>query len=335
MKTVIELLVLLLLLVSAGAQAATHEPPEEVVVGLQPGPPLWKVTNGANTLWIFPYLSVIPKDMVWESDRVARVIADSQEYIGMPHQEAGTSLLPMLNPANLLRGYRLVRRLQRNPDGSTLGEALSPHVYARYAALKARHFTGNDDLEELRPLFAGGRMAILIRDDVGLVERGEILDTIWKLARRNRGMKLTDISVDLAVEGNVTELADRAEAMLDNLSREQEQVCFDQRVRYFEENLNRIKVRANTWAQGLVTEFREVALVGAESNACMDAVVASSGQDTLVDMDARLDQMWLDAAQIALTNNASTFAVLNIDDLLRTDGPMSRLRSRGYEVREP
>jgi hypothetical protein len=34
-----------------------------VVTGRRPGPPLWTISNGDNTLWILPLVSTVPKDM--------------------------------------------------------------------------------------------------------------------------------------------------------------------------------------------------------------------------------------------------------------------------------
>lgn len=60
------------------------QPVEIVVTDRQPGPPLWKVSNGDQVLWIFPYLTWIPKDMFWENNRVARILAESQEFLELP-----------------------------------------------------------------------------------------------------------------------------------------------------------------------------------------------------------------------------------------------------------
>lgn len=61
-------------LISSGMAAEVGDAPEEIIVtGRQPGPPLWKVSSGDRVLWIFPYLDWIPKDMIWEDDRAARV----------------------------------------------------------------------------------------------------------------------------------------------------------------------------------------------------------------------------------------------------------------------
>jgi hypothetical protein len=44
---------------------------------------------------------------------------------------------------------------------------------------------------------------------------------------------------------------------------------------------------------------------------------------------------WLAAAENALAVNKSTFATLDIRDLVGADGLLAQLRERGYEVREP
>ena len=52
-------------------------------------------------------------------------------------------------------------------------------------------------------------------------------------------------------------------------------------------------------------------------------------------MESRSWALWLENADRALSNNDSTFAILPLKDLLRPDGPLSRLRERGCEVLEP
>lgn len=96
-----------------------------------------------------------------------------------------------------------------------------------------------------------------------------------------------------------------------------------------------MKSRANTWAQGYIDEFRNFPLVYDEPGTCNDLFMGSSEQDTLVDIATREEQMWLEAAETALATNASTFAILPINELLADDGLLSRLKAKGYEVSEP
>ena len=123
---------------AAAQEPAPAEAPDEIVVtGRQPGPPLWRVADGDHVLWIFPQLSPVPKDMVWQSDRVAAVIAQAQEALGLPNFGADVSPRLYLNPVNLIRGMRLAKRLSRDTAGRMLEEVLSPDVYSRFAALAA------------------------------------------------------------------------------------------------------------------------------------------------------------------------------------------------------
>lgn len=322
-----------------GIAAEAAEVPEVIVVtGRLPGPPLWKVSNGANVMWIFPFLDWIPKDMVWENERVARVIAESQEALGPPQWYWTGSKRMMLNPVNIVRNKRLNRRLARNPDGGTLEEHLPPELFARFAALQARYFPETDYPLERRPAHVGRWMMNLIRKQEGLVLGEDILDTIRRLQRRNRDIKSTEILVSTVMD-SYDEYETRVTAAYASLSREQEQACFEQQVRHMEEDLDKLKSRANSWAQGYIDEFRNVPLsIDAENSIqCSDIWNgdASPERETMENMRTQAFQMWLDAADRALATNASTFAVLPISELIAEDGLLSQLEAKGYEVREP
>lgn len=310
---------------------------EMVVRGRLPGPPMWKVSNGDKVLWIFPHLSWIPKDMIWDSDRVARVIAESQEVLSLPERNWVPPKGVMLNPFYVARNFRNGTRAQRNPDGGTLEDNLPPELYARFAVLQARYFRGNDGPREMRPLFAGKTMMNSIRKRVGLVSGDDILRTIRSLVRGNRDIKLTAISVRVELGDSFNDYEDRMKAVLKSFPPEQEQACFEQQVRHMEEDLDEMRIRANTWAQGNIARFRDVALVFDKSNACDDLLMGSSNPEyqALVGMATRVNQMWLDAATNALSTNASTFAILPINELLAEDGLLSKLKAKGYDVSEP
>src|SRR5262245_49164494 len=95
----------------SGMAAETAEAPEVITVtGRLPGPPLWRVNNGDKVLWIFPYLEWIPKDMLWDSERVARRIAESQEALSLPTVDVSFAPSLVMNPINIWRGTRLMNR---------------------------------------------------------------------------------------------------------------------------------------------------------------------------------------------------------------------------------
>jgi flavin-binding protein dodecin len=53
------------------------------------------------------------------------------------------------------------------------------------------------------------------------------------------------------------------------------------------------------------------------------------------DLLERVQAAWLAAAEQALARNASTVAVLSIDEILKPDGYVARLRQKGYAIEDP
>src|SRR5690606_17558734 len=99
------------------------------------GPPLWRVTNGEHTLWLFGTVSTVPKDLAWDPRAVEAAVASSQEVLLPPGARAAVSL----KPVQLLRAWRRARELGRNPQGSALSDVLPPELEQRYAALRDRY----------------------------------------------------------------------------------------------------------------------------------------------------------------------------------------------------
>ena len=325
-----------LLLAADLAPGQTQEPVEVIVVtGRQPGPPLWRVISGDHVMYIFPTLSPVPDEMQWESGRVERVLAESQEAFLAPDVDADFSKRILFNPINLVRAPRLFNRLSANPDGATLAEVLPPELYARYRALKIKYFPREDDPEEMRPLFAVGSLSARILRAEGLESGDGIRKELERLMRRSRDLVQTDIEVTVDLTGSFKTLAARAEAFVASLSREQELECFAQSLGILENDLEAMKSRANAWARGRIDEFRGIPLPGDVNDACNIVVFESSEHETLDQLKTELDRRWIDAAERALAHNKSTFAVLEITELLREDGLLADLEARGYEVREP
>jgi hypothetical protein len=328
--------VLLLLLAPVPAVTQPQDPLEIVVVtGRLPGPPLWRVSKDDHVLYIFPQLSPVPDGMIWDSDRVARVLSESQEVLLAPEVDTDISTTLLLNPINLFRGARLAKRLRQNPNDATLEEVLPRELFDRYQALKSRYFPRDREPEEMRPLFAGTRLADRIQRAEGLVSGDEVMKQLERLIRRNRGLKQTEIEVVMDLKGSFRTLADRAERLLDSLSQEQELACFAEQIRRLESELDAMKSRANAWAQGYVDEFRGIPLPGGDDDDCLLLLDESSEFETIEQLRQDLNHRWLTAAEQALTANNTSFAILDIVELLRDNGLLAELRARGFEVREP
>ena len=320
----------------AAIGAGADEPVEVVVVtGRQPGPPLWRVRNGEHVMYIFPMLSPVPEGMEWDSARVERVLAGSQEVLLAPDVEADFSTRILFNPINLFRGMRLVNRLTANPGDATLDEVLPPELFARYRALKLKYFPRDDEPEEMRPVFAGAILSERILREEKLDTGSSIEKELERLIRRTDDIMQTEIQVLADLTGSFKTVAARAEAFVASLSPEQERECFTQEIGRIENDLEDMKNRANAWALGRIDQFRGIPLPGDINDACEAMLFDSSEFETLAQLMSELDRRWLEAAERALTTNASTFAILDIVELLSEDGLLAELEARGYEVEEP
>jgi TraB/PrgY/gumN family len=324
-------------LLSTAPVVAQLDTPEEIVVtGRLPGPALWKVSNGEDhALWIFAYLSPIPRDMIWESERVEKVIAGADEYLEPPGTDVDVSPLVLLNPLTYIRGMRLGKRLSRNPDDKKLDAVLPPALYQRFANLQAKYFPDETDINELRPLFAAQQMAQLVQRKNELGSAQDIMKKIQRLVRRQRGMETTSTEVSVKLEGGYGTLAKRAEAMMDSLPLADEIRCMEFTVTRMESELEAMKSRANSWAQGYVDDFQDVVFRGDENDPCFMLMLATSETATFTELRSRSEQQWLAAASKALATNQSTFAVLNISELITPQGLLAQLKAQGYTVREP
>lgn len=325
----------LLVSFSLAASAQQETPEEIVVIGTLPGPALWKVSNGDNNLWIFALLSPIPKGMVWESARVEKAIKEADEFIEPPGADIDVSPLVMLNPINYVRGFRLSRRLRENPGDKSLQEVLPPELYQRFAALKARYQPNHAELETMRPMFAIGQLSRPVFAGNDLVAGDGILKKINRLVRRNRHIKRTTTEVRLKLKGGFGKLAERTETLVNSLPPEQEIACVETLVSRYETDIESMKSRANSWAQGHVDDLRGSAFAFDDANPCTLMLLASSEKATAEDLFARIRQQWLAAAEQALATNHSTFAVLDIGELVSEHGLLAQLKAKGYAIKAP
>jgi hypothetical protein len=313
---------LAVLLLAVAATVPADEPPEDVddelvVVGRYPGPPLWKVNNGANELWIFATLDTIPKDMTWDSANVERVVGDAQELLLPPGASARAP-----NPFKIIGIYRQARRLSRNPDDALLADVVPSDLYARYAVLRDKYLPNEDKLERQRPAIVAVRLYAEALDATGLTYGGDIQKSIERIARRARVER-----VDTEIKVAVPDLLDGAA----ELSAEAEIECFETILSSIETDLPARVARARAWATGDIAGLRALDYPDIRGD-CLSFAASSA---KLKEMLEESSNQWLAAAENALTVNQSTFATLDIRELVGADGLLAQLRERGYEVREP
>jgi hypothetical protein len=333
---------------AAFAQSNQPDTPEEieeiVVTGVLPGPPLWKVTNGEHALWILPLVNLYPKKMEWESDRVERLIAGSQEFIAMPYAGRITATA---NPIAIIRLMGVYKETTHLQDGKRLADILPPEIYQRYLKLKALHFPNDDQIDKLTAREAGKRMQQEILDDENLEQLSYanpsspavIMDSLYKWLKRNKTIRRTSTShlvVDALKSNEVKAGREEAVAVMSSDShREFEVACLAAKIAYFENDFELAKKRANAWAQGDADELirhatalkNDVALQSLRGPCRM-----LSASDDAIDLEKISHEKWLAAVATALTNNERTFAVLGINDILDPNGLITKLQAKGYAI---
>ena len=303
-------------------------PLEEVLVtGQQPGPGLWKVTRPAagndHVLWILGSYGPLPKKMQWRSTELEVVLRESQEVIGPPAMKAEVGALGGVTLIPSLLGLR------KNPDGKKLQDVVPPDLYARWLPLKERYVGKDDDINGWRPIFAAAVLYEVALRKKGFETTGVIWPTVEKLARKSK-VAVTEPTVSVKVEKPRDAIKDFKQAPLDDLD------CFAKTIERLESDLDLMRVRANAWAVGDVAQLRQLAPVD-NASACIAVVMnAQVMQDRgYTDWPARRAEAWLAAVEQALTRNVSSVAVISVEQILKADGYVARLRERGYVIEDP
>jgi len=308
--------------------AIAEQPIEEVLVtGQQPGPGLWKVTRpgdaSGHVLWILGNHSPLPKNMTWRSAELETVLASSQELLAPATVNASAGPLGGVTLLPSLIGVR------RNPDGARLQEVLPPELYARWLPLKARYLGNDDTVEQWRPIFAAQELYRAALKDKGLVPYEGVWPRVEKLARKAK-LRITEPEIDLKIAKARTAIKEFKTTPLSDVE------CFARTLQRLESDLDLMRERANAWAIGDVARLRSLAPVE-RASACIGMVLESSfmRERGYGDLLGRLQAAWLAAAEQSLARNATTVAVLSIDEILKPDGYVDQLRRKGYAIEDP
>ncbi|KAB8314222.1 TraB/GumN family protein [Tolypothrix campylonemoides VB511288] len=296
-----------------------------VVSGAQPGPGMWKVRNGANTLWILGTLTPLPRDFDWVSRDVEAVIAQADAVLAPPGAKFDADI-------GFFRGLTLLPtalRARNNPDGKRLEEVVPAPLYARWSTLKARYVGRDAGLEKRRPIVAAGELYRAAIRRAGLSTDDAVADAVRR-ATRKADLKATPVQVEFKIANAKDLLKELADTSLDDMD------CFARTLDRVEGDIENMKLRANAWAVGDMDTLRALPY-GDQFEACLDAVTGSAlaRKAGVADFERRVGDAWIAAARSALDRNAVTFATMPMVVMLRDDGPIARLRALGYAIEEP
>jgi uncharacterized protein YbaP (TraB family) len=307
----------------ARAPPAPAELADVLVTGEQPGPGMWRVSNGAHELWILGTLDPLPKKMHWRSRQVDATIARSREVLAPPSVAVDVGFFKGLMALPTLLHAR------KNPGGKTLKDVLPEDVYARWRVLKDEYLGEDDDVERLRPSVVAHELYQHALDHSGLTSGESVWTEVEKTARKNR-VPVTTGTVTLALDdpkGTIKKL--------EQIPHDPDVACLAATIERLETDLQGMRQRASLWALGDVEGLRGASFTDQRA-ACLEAVTSVPAlRSRILELRDQLLEHWLSAAERALANNDSTFAVLPIAELLKPDGWTARLRARGYAVDEP
>lgn len=296
-----------------------------VVSGVQPGPGLWKVSKDGHVLWVLGVLSPLPKKMQWQTDEVAERIGESRQLLDMPSAvfEPDVGFFGRIALAPSLVGAR------NNPGRRKLVDVVPAAQYARWSELKQKYIGRSGKVEKWRPLFAAMELYTSAIEKLGLRSSREVVRTVRGLAE-SAGVERVPVRLELAIDDPRAALRQFKKSTLADLE------CFDMTLDRIEGDLGLMAGRANAWASGDLEGLRALPYRD-QMRACMDAAMSAEvlRDRGLGDLEKRLQQLWVDAAESALARNDVSFAMLPMDRVLDPQGFLAPLAARGYLVEAP
>lgn len=309
----------------AVATPEAEAPPERVVIeGKRPGPGVWKVSKDGHVMYVFGLYSPLPKKMEWDSSRVERLIAHSQEVLMPPGAEVGTGILGALSVLPSMIG------IQKNPDDATLKDVLPAATYARWEVMKQKYIGDDDTVERYRPIFASEKLQLASLKKSGLSGSVDVRNRIETIANKNN-IKTVSPTVHIEVDNPRAAVKDFKASKLEDVA------CLTKTLDNLDADLDGKIARANAWANGDIAALKSLNAADREQ-ACNAAILNSAVAKNTPEMRGMMERMrgrWLLIAQRMLADNTQTFAVLQMKDIVDPKGLLAELQARGYAVESP
>lgn len=310
---------------SSQVGSTTGERVLDTAVVRMPGPGMWRVHKGDNSLWVLGSVSPLPAGMVWNASKVRSVLQQADAVLAEPSVvvDADIGFFGKLALLPSLVGVR------SNPGGKALREVLPAPLYARWQVLKQRHIGRDGSVEDWRPLFAAMKLYEEAIEDAGLSSRNVVRPA---LADTMKARKLKPVAATARVK------VKNPKAVLKEFKTTQfaDLECFEKILDRVEHDLPELAARANAWAAG------DVQALGRLRNpdlgdVCERAMLAGQfgekhGFDTL---EAQARRNWITQAEASLARHRTTFAVLPMNDVTAANGLVAALAAKGYTVEPP
>ncbi len=309
------------------ALAPELEAEQILVVGQRPGPGMWKVSKDDHVLWVFGKYGPLPKKMEWRSHEVEAVLARSQEYLAEPNASAKVGVWGGIK---LAASLPTIWNIEKNPDGAMLKDVVPPETYQRWSALKEKYMSKDTSVERYRPIFAANSLYSSGLWHIGLSDKDEVGPAIGKLVKQYK-IKVTPATVEVDLSDANQLLKEFTRSGLDDAA------CFSTTLARLEADIDHMRERANAWAIGDIEMIRKLDYADHEGacRAAIEGSVAFQSRPDLRDARVKSRELWIGNAEKALESNATTFAMLRLQDILSPTGLIARLQTKGYKVEAP
>ena len=298
-----------------------------LVSGDQPGPEMWLVRSpdGLRDMYVMAVLSPLPAGMTLQSSRIDAVVANAQEVIRQPSASFTVD-------TGWLRGLMLLPKVlgaRKNPDGKQLEDLVSPASYARWKVLKARYIGRDAGIESWRPLFAAQELYKEAMKKSGLDNKSAVNEVLTK-AIETHHPSVTVVKETITVSDPKPLLKEFSKTTLDDVA------CFENTMKLIETELGTMRQRANAWATGDMATL-QVLPPPHQWEAC-SAAISEAGIGKRLgfgDVERKLEDRWMAAAEKALATNQVTFALLSASNVFGPKSYLAKLKAKGYTVMAP
>jgi uncharacterized protein YbaP (TraB family) len=278
-------------------------------------------------LWILTTVYPLPKNMTWESKQVDDVIAQSQEVMA---NVVGDPEISFFHKVMLLPS---LMSAEKNPDGKTLKDVLSREDYARWLALKEKYIGRDTGIERKRPMLAAQELNKRAMEKLHLAGNNMVWDKVEAAAKKNH-VRIVEPKASIPIDDPGQLIRD-----FKSTTGDLDAQCLSTTMSRFENDMHLMQERANAWAVGDMQALKSSPIQQVRDR-CADAIRTIERLNN--EVTAAINQMfttWTDEAERALDKNASTLAVIPLENLLvdtkEFKGPLARLRAKGYSIEEP
>jgi uncharacterized protein YbaP (TraB family) len=219
--------------------------------------------------------------------------------------------------------YFRYRSLRNNPGGGSLEDILEPELFQQFESLRQKYAPRERSLLDRRPVLAAGELWREAIERSGLSLRNEVNRRIEKLAEQN---EVPIVRPRLRI--------DDARGTLDEVAKiplAAEMDCMRATLNRLESDLAQARQRAEAWSVGDVAALR-ISAAAEQQETCWSALLTSP---KMAELRQEFDEAWMSTAVLALEGQQTTLAVVPIFEILKPNGILAQLRTRGYQIDEP